>query len=102
MVETVTGGLFETADAAQGTAALLSRVASLSSTHAGAGRNKLFIRGIADSSFVGPTQATVGQYWGNKNKKPTTTWVAGYIMETAGFEPASRGPDTNLSTCVVY
>ncbi|EPP69568.1 hypothetical protein M458_08875, partial [Staphylococcus epidermidis Scl22] len=34
--------------------------------------------------------------------KPTTTWVAGYIMETAGFEPASRGPDTNLSTCVVY
>ena len=23
-------------------------------------------------------------------------------METAGFEPASRGPDTNLSTCVVY
>ena len=38
----------------------------------------------------------------HQNKKPTTTWVAGYIMETAGFEPASRGPDTNLSTCVVY
>ena len=37
-----------------------------------------------------------------KNKKPTTTRVTGYIMETAGFEPASRGPDTNLSTCVVY
>ena len=37
-----------------------------------------------------------------QNKKPTTTWVAGLIMETAGFEPASRGPDTNLSTCVVY
>ena len=37
-----------------------------------------------------------------QNKKPTTTWVAGYIMETAGFEPASRGPDTNFSTCVVY
>ena len=46
--------------------------------------------------------AFLGQYWGNKNKKPTTTVVAGYIMETAGFEPASRGPDTNLSTCVVY
>ncbi|WP_163278767.1 Plug domain-containing protein, partial [Enterobacter hormaechei] len=41
------------------------RVASLASTHLGPGRNKLFIRGIADSSFVGPTQATVGQYWGN-------------------------------------
>ena len=43
--------------------------------------------------------------WGNTmatKQKPTTTWVAGYIMETAGFEPASRGPDTNLSTCVVY
>ena len=28
--------------------------------------------------------AYLGQYWGNKNKKPTTTWVAGLIMETAG------------------
>ncbi|ATI79286.1 TonB-dependent receptor domain-containing protein [Sphingobium yanoikuyae] len=65
MVETVTGGLFETADAAQGTAALLSRVASLSSTHAGAGRNKLFIRAIADSGVAGPTQATTGQYLGD-------------------------------------
>ncbi len=25
-----------------------------------------------------------------------------FDMETAGFEPASRGPDTDLSTCVVY
>src|SRR3546814_3098560 len=40
-------------------------MASLSSTHLGAGRNKLFIRGIADSSFTGPTQATVGQYLGD-------------------------------------
>jgi outer membrane receptor protein involved in Fe transport len=37
----------------------------VASTHLGPGRNKLFIRGIADSSFVGPTQSTVGQYWGN-------------------------------------
>lgn len=49
----------------QGMASILSRVASLSSTHLGAGRNKLFIRGIADSSFTGPTQATVGQYLGD-------------------------------------
>lgn len=49
----------------QGTESILARVASLSSTHLGAGRNKLFIRGIADSSFTGPTQATVGQYWGD-------------------------------------
>lgn len=44
--------------------------------------------------------------WGTicalKNKKPITTWVIGYIVEAAGFEPASRGPDTNVSTCVVY
>ena len=43
-----------------------------------------------------------GAILGQQNKKPTTTWVAGLIMETAGFEPASRGPDTHLSTCVVY
>jgi outer membrane receptor protein involved in Fe transport len=46
------------------TAAILEKLPSVSSTHAGAGRNKLFIRGIADSGFTGPTQATVGQYFG--------------------------------------
>lgn len=49
----------------QGTDGLVSRLAGLSSTHLGAGRNKLFIRGVADSSFTGPTQATVGQYLGD-------------------------------------
>ena len=47
----------------------------------------------------------LGHIWGNigaTKQKPTNTRVVGYIMETAGFEPASRGPDTNLSTCVVY
>ncbi|QJU60647.1 TonB-dependent receptor [Sphingomonas sp. AP4-R1] len=48
-----------------GTDAILSRLSSVSSTHLGAGRNKLFIRGIADSSFTGPTQSTVGQYIGD-------------------------------------
>jgi outer membrane receptor protein involved in Fe transport len=47
-----------------GTSALLARLPALTSTHFGPGRNKLFIRGIADSSFSGPTQATVGQYLG--------------------------------------
>ena len=46
--------------------------------------------------------AHLWQYCGNKNKNPTTTMVIGYVVETAGFEPASRGPDTHLSTCVVY
>lgn len=49
----------------QGMDAVLARLATLSSTHLGSGRNKLFIRGIADSSFTGPTQATVGQYLGD-------------------------------------
>lgn len=47
-----------------GTSVLTARLPGLASTHLGAGRNKLFIRGIADSSFNGPTQATVGQYLG--------------------------------------
>ncbi|OJY68022.1 MAG: TonB-dependent receptor [Sphingobium sp. 66-54] len=49
----------------RGTDSIVSRLASVASTHLGPGRNKLFIRGIADSSFTGPTQATVGQYLGD-------------------------------------
>lgn len=48
----------------RGSEALVARLPSLSSTHLGPGRNKLFIRGMADSSFNGPTQAMVGQYLG--------------------------------------
>lgn len=48
-----------------GTEKITRRLATVSSTHLGSGRNKLFIRGIADSSFTGPTQATVGQYLGD-------------------------------------
>lgn len=47
-----------------GSEALLARLPSVSSTHLGPGRNKLFLRGLADSSFNGPTQATTGQYLG--------------------------------------
>ncbi|MEG3084364.1 TonB-dependent receptor [Sphingomonas sp. PB2P12] len=50
---------------AGGTERLANRLTSVASTYLGAGRNKLFIRGIADSSFTGPTQATVGQYFGD-------------------------------------
>jgi outer membrane receptor protein involved in Fe transport len=48
----------------QGSEALVSRLPTLGSTHLGPGRNKLFVRGISDSSFNGPLQATVGQYLG--------------------------------------
>lgn len=48
-----------------GSEAIEARTVGFSSTHLGAGRNKLFIRGIADSSFSGPTQSPVGQYVGD-------------------------------------
>jgi iron complex outermembrane recepter protein len=64
-VQIVEGADIPISDGGKGSDVIANRVASLASTHLGPGRNKLFIRGIADSSFVGPTQATVGQYWGN-------------------------------------
>ncbi len=64
-VQIIQGDTLTIADSMRGTNAIESRIASVVSTHLGPGRNKLFVRGIADSSFVGPTQATVGQYWGN-------------------------------------
>lgn len=51
-------------DASQGTEAIIDRLPMLSSTSLGPGREKLFVRGVADSSFNGPSQATVGQYLG--------------------------------------
>jgi iron complex outermembrane recepter protein len=48
-----------------GTEKIMQRIPTVSSTFLGSGRNKLFIRGIADSSFTGPTQSTVGQYLGD-------------------------------------
>ncbi len=62
---TVVGGADFARDGDTSTDAIIARVATVSSTYLGAGRNKLFIRGIADSSFTGPTQATVGQYFGD-------------------------------------
>ena len=51
--------------AARGTSVILAGLPALASTNLGPGRNKLFIRGVADSSFNGPTQSTVGQYLGD-------------------------------------
>jgi iron complex outermembrane recepter protein len=63
-VSVLRGKMFAAGPDAGSTAAILEKLPSVSSTHAGTGRNKLFIRGIADSGFAGPTQATVGQYFG--------------------------------------
>lgn len=42
-----------------GSQAALLRDAATSSTHLGPGRERQFIRGVADSAFLGPSQATV-------------------------------------------
>lgn len=55
----------ERARGAYGSEALADLSASVDSTRQGPGRNKLFIRGVADSAFNGPLQATVGQYFGD-------------------------------------
>lgn len=46
----------------RGSEALLRELPNLASTNLGSGRNKIFIRGIADSSFNGQLQSTVSQY----------------------------------------
>ncbi len=50
---------FELAAPLTGTRAALQASASMSSTNLGPGRNRQFIRGIADSAFNGPSQSTV-------------------------------------------
>lgn len=55
----------ESNPAQSGTSALVERIPTLASTNLGPGRNKVFVRGIADSSFSGPTQSTVGLYLGD-------------------------------------
>ncbi|PZU06891.1 TonB-dependent receptor [Sphingomonas sp.] len=55
----------------------MAEAPTLQSTALGAGRDKLFIRGIADSSFMGPTQATTSVYFGE-------------------VQLAYNGPDPNL------
>ncbi len=43
---------------------MLRELPNLTSTNLGSGRNKIFVRGIADSSFNGQLQSTVSQYLG--------------------------------------
>lgn len=48
-----------------GSEAVLDRLPMLASTSLGPGRDKIYIRGVADSSFNGPSQSIVGQYLGD-------------------------------------
>jgi outer membrane receptor protein involved in Fe transport len=57
----VDGASFDAA-ARRDTSALATRLAGLTVTNLGPGRNKLFVRGLADSPLTGQTQAMVGLY----------------------------------------
>lgn len=57
----VDGTSFDAA-ARRDTSALATRLAGLTVTNLGPGRNKLFVRGLADSPLTGQTQAMVGLY----------------------------------------
>ena len=59
------GNSFSLGEQGTGSDALVQRLPTFGSTHLGSGRNKLFIRGVADSSFNGPSQAVVGEYLGD-------------------------------------
>jgi outer membrane receptor protein involved in Fe transport len=63
-VSIFSGAQFAVAGSAGGEA-IADRAATVASTHLGNGRDKLFIRGVADSGLVGQSQATVGQYFGD-------------------------------------
>jgi iron complex outermembrane receptor protein len=58
-------GALERVEGAAASEAIADLSATVDSTRQGLGRNKLFVRGLADSAMNGPLQATVGQYLGD-------------------------------------
>lgn len=63
--DTVDTGALQRVEGAAASDAVSDLSATVESTRQGTGRNKLFIRGLADSAMNGPLQATVGQYLGD-------------------------------------
>lgn len=59
------GGGWSVRNASEGASAITRALPTVQSTDLGQGRDKLFIRGVADSSFRGQTQAATGQYLGD-------------------------------------
>lgn len=58
-------GALQRVEGAAASEAIADLSATVDSTRQGLGRNKLFVRGLADSAMNGPLQATVGQYLGD-------------------------------------
>lgn len=61
-----------------------------------------FTIAVVDGDFLSFVSISVAYLWQQKLKSLQPQWLKAVCMETAGFEPASKDPDTNLSTCVVY
>lgn len=61
-VSVIDGDRFTTASTARGSSDLAEEVVSVFSTNLGPGRERLFLRGVADSPFNGPTQSTVSLF----------------------------------------
>lgn len=80
----------------RGTASdLVTRVPTLSSTHLGPGRDKLFLRGIADSSFSGRSQGTLGEYLGEARLN-TNTPDPGLLLYDMKEIEILKGPQGTL------
>lgn len=79
----------------RGSDALVERLPSLGSTQLGPGRNRLFLRAIADSSFNGPTQAVVGQYLGTARLNYNAPDPDLRLVDLAMIE-ARQGPQGTL------
>ncbi|MGC4252363.1 MAG: TonB-dependent receptor [Sphingobium sp.] len=61
-VAVVRGDRFSSGSSSRGSSDLPDEVGSVFSTHLGPGKERLFLRGVADSPFNGPTQSTVGLF----------------------------------------
>ncbi|MBT2246754.1 TonB-dependent receptor [Sphingobium sp. BHU LFT2] len=61
-IAVVPGDRFSSGSSSRGSSDLPDEVGSVFSTHMGPGKERLFLRGVADSPFNGPTQSTVGLF----------------------------------------
>jgi len=61
-IAVVSGDRFSSGSSSRSSSDLPDEVGSVFSTHMGPGKERLFLRGVADSPFNGPTQSTVGLF----------------------------------------
>ncbi|WP_232492521.1 TonB-dependent receptor [Novosphingobium kaempferiae] len=91
--QVVTGDALDAGSGAHGTDAIAERVALISATHLGPGREKLFLRGIADSSFASTRAATVAQYLGEQRLtyRAPDPGLLPYDLQQVEVLPGPRG-----------